>query len=305
MLVEIKLMLKALVTNSNFLSAIRRKYRYMKATSRFKKMQKSYLLSVYPEKIREYKNTCKGKACFIIGNGPSLSAKDLSIIHKRNIDSFAANRIYLMYEKTNWRPTYYMCQDRQLIQTLDDYYKSCAEKVLLGYQAIYEYGIDVTNAIYFLCDNRDCNRLVEKLDFSEDVDKYIIDGASVLYSAIQMAVYMGYSEIYLLGVDHSFSHTLDKNRRIIEHKEVKEDYFDKRYKEAFNKFQEKGKIYAAPDKDMIDIAFKAAKKYCDSHGIIIRNATRGGKLEIFERIDFDKIWEKENENCSNSTNEIE
>ena len=40
------------------------------------------------------------------------------------------------------------------------------------------------------------------------------------------------------------------------------------------------------------LAYKSAKKYADSHGIRIYNATRGGKLEVFERIDFDSLFEQ-------------
>lgn len=35
--------------------------------------------------------------------------------------------------------------------------------------------------------------------------------------------------------------------------------------------------------------FEAAKRYADSHGIKIYNATRGGNLEVFERVDFDSL----------------
>ena len=286
---DLKLKAKAIVTNSDALSFIRRKYRYAKAKKHFSAMKKKYEKSGFSNEIQKFHNIHKGERCFVIGNGPSLTPEDLNKVSKNC--SFAANRIYLMYERTDWRPTYYMCQDRQLIRSLTDYYLNCEETVFLGYQALYEYGIDAENAIYYLADNRDANRIVKELGFSDSVDKYLIDGGSVTYSAIQMAVYMGFKEIYLLGVDHSFSHTLDKNRRIVKHEEVKEDYFDKRYKDAFKQFEEKGKVYAAPDKKMMDLAFAAAKKYCDSHQIIIKNATRGGKLEIFERVNFDELWE--------------
>lgn len=288
--VDIKLVIKKIVTNSDFLSSIRRAYRYQTAKFEYLKLSKQYYAEQYSTKLSKLHNTKCGKTCFVIGNGPSLNAEDLDILSNNNIDCFAANRVYLMYEKTKWRPTYYMCQDRQLLQTLKEYYSNCEEDVILGYQAKAEYGIDIPKAFYYLCDNRDCTRLVKSLKFSSDASKYVIDGGSVTYSAIQMAVYMGYSQIYLLGVDHSFSHTLDKNRRVIEHKDVKKDYFDDRYKEAFSKFEEKGKTYAAPDKNMMDLAFKAARNYCDANGITIKNATRGGKLEIFQRIDFDMLF---------------
>lgn len=287
MSINLKLKVKEVVTNSDFLSSIRRTFRYNKAKLHFKKMSKSYSESKFPMEISKFKNSHMGERCFVIGNGPSLTPEDLEKI--KDEYTFAANRIYLMFDKTEWRPTFYMCQDRQLMRTVKDYYSNCQETVLLNYPALYEYGIDVPNAYYYLADNRDAHRLVSKLGFSDEVDKYVVDGGSVTYSAIQMASYMGFKEIYLLGVDHNFSHTLDKNRRVIEHKEVKEDYFDKRYKEAFKQFEEKGKTYAAPDKELMDIAFEAANNYCTANGIKICNATRGGKLEIFPRVDIDKL----------------
>ena len=289
LIIEVKLIIKKIVTNSDFLSSVRRKFRLIRIENNYKKMKESYLKTSYPKKIQELKEIHKGDRCFIIGNGPSLKSEDLEEIYNKGIDSFAFNRVYLIYDKTNWRPTYYMCQDRNLIQSLKDHYSTCKEKVFLGYQAKFEYGIDVPKVTYYLCDNRSCNDLVTSLDFSSDASLGVIDGASVTYSAIQIAVYMGYKEIYLLGVDHNFSHTLDKNRRIVEHKDVKNDYFDSRYKDAFRQFEEKGKVYAAPDKEMIETAFKSAKLYCEEHGIKIYNATRGGKLEVFPRISLEEV----------------
>lgn len=287
---EIKLKAKKIVTNSDFFSSIRRRYRYSTAKKQFADMYKVYHQSDLPQKIAKLKDIHNGKRCFIIGNGPSLTAKDLEMITKEY--SFASNRIYLMYEKTSWRPTYYMCQDRQLMQTLYEYYSTCEEQVLLGYPALYYYNIHLDQAIYYLTDFRDANRIVDRIGFSENADDCVIDGGSVTYSAIQMAVYMGFKEIYLLGVDHNFSHTLDKNRRIIEHKDVKVDYFDDRYKDAFKRFEEKGKIYAAPDKGLMDLGFDAAERYTSKHDIKIFNATRGGKLETYPRIDLDELLDR-------------
>ena len=39
-------------------------------------------------------------------------------------------------------------------------------------------------------------------------------------------------------------------------------------------------------------AYQKAKQYAETHGIKIYNATRGGKLEVFERVDFDSLFEK-------------
>jgi hypothetical protein len=39
-------------------------------------------------------------------------------------------------------------------------------------------------------------------------------------------------------------------------------------------------------------AYQSAKAYADAHGIKVYNATRGGKLEVFERVDFDSLFDK-------------
>ena len=40
--------------------------------------------SKYAKRLRMLKDTHLGEMCFIIGNGPSLSADDLEVLHKNN-----------------------------------------------------------------------------------------------------------------------------------------------------------------------------------------------------------------------------
>ena len=44
-----------------------------------------------------------------------------------------------------------------------------------------------------------------------------------------------------------------------------------------------------PQLDKTGLAYIAANEYAKEHGVKILNATRGGKLEAFERVDFDSI----------------
>ena len=97
-----------------------------------------------------------------------------------------------------------------------------------------------------------------------------------MYDAIQLAVYMGYSEIYLIGADFSY----------LGSPEEKGNHVYDNYTTEKRKFS--GKSY-------IDASMKAlrlSREYADAHGIKIYNATRGGKLEIFERMDVDIIFEQ-------------
>ena len=103
---------------------------------------------------------------------------------------------------------------------------------------------------------------------------------TVTYVLIQIAVYMGFKEIYLLGVDHSFSRELlpDGSLKI---NDGVINYFQSNYS--------KSNDTPARIKHM-DLAYMQARMYCELNGIRICNATRGGKLEIFERVDFDKLF---------------
>lgn len=236
--------------------------------------------SKYAKKLREFKNIHKGETCFIIGNGPSLSSDDLELIHQKNIPTFAFNRIYFMFDKTQWRPTYYISQDEKTLSNC----QTEVNEMNLDYKFIplfhkYYHNINIDNALYFKLafGNKD-----GKLKFSEDISCYFGDSSTVACTAVQFAVYMGFKKIYLIGVDHNFSVYRNSKGEIIHDDKVK-DYFAKEYN------SDKEELYI-PNLDSSTMAYISVKEYCDKNGIEIYNATRGGKLEVFERADFDKLF---------------
>ena len=287
---DLKNNVKNIVVNSNILSAIRRRYRYIKCAIEQGRYEKDYRNTDNSKKLLEYKDKYKGKRCFIIGNGPSLTATDLDKLI--NEYTFAANRIWLMYDKTAWRPSFYACQDRQMIRGEYERIKKYVGPVFLGFNAIDEFDLKFDNAIAYFLDKKSQLRRPCEMPFSLECDKYIIDGTTVTYSSIQLAVYMGFTEIYLLGVDNSFKYTMDKNRKITEDTSVKQTYFDPRYKDVYDQFgQAKGKkAFGVTDPEMNDKIYTASRRASEKLGIKIMNATRGGKLENFERIDFDSLF---------------
>jgi hypothetical protein len=227
--------------------------------------------------IKNLRNIHLGKRCFIIGNGPSLTTADLDKL--KNEISFAFNRIYYIFDKTNWRPTYYCSEDdKTIFKSKVEINQLKIENKFFPVNFPWDYKIHFKNANYYLFKYGDRN--VEPR-FSEDIVKGIYWGNTVAYTAIQMAVYMGIKEIYLLGVDHNFSKMVnDKGEIVID--ETAKDYFSEKYN------KDKDDLYI-PNIEISTRAFTAAKKYADKHSIKIYNATRGGKLEVFERVDFEKI----------------
>ncbi len=237
-----------------------------------------YARSGDSKRIRELKGIHEGKRCFIIGNGPSLKSSDLDAI--KDEITFGMNRVYDIFNDTSWRPTYYLAVDNDFLLNEKKRLSSIgADKEFLAF----DMGIPMDDI------GADAIRIFEYTDFktnkwndrtahiSEDVSKYFSVGYTVTFTAIQLAIYMGIREIYLLGVDFNYSVVRDEKGKVHEDKSVK-DYFS-------------GKKFASTvlNYNSVLYAYQVAREYADKHNIKIYNATRGGKLEVFERIDLDDV----------------
>ncbi len=216
--------------------------------------------------IKQFCNIHKGKRCFIIATGPSLTISDLEKLD--NEYTFGMNSIAMICDKTNWKPTYYGIQDEYVYRNIESSIKNCGFKnIFVGSNLIKFF--DIPQSFYVF----PFNILKHKFPnaklftkFSKDCSLTVYDGYSITYSLIQLAVYMGFTEIYLLGADCSYN---GKKQHFIEH----------------------GVIDKTADKagDRMRFAYREAKKYADNNGIKIYNATRGGELEVFERVNLDDV----------------
>ena len=232
-----------------------------------------------PKRIKAFRGIHSGKRCFIIGNGPSLTTMDLEKL--RNEYTFASNRIYRLYDQTDWRPSYWMCVDPNIIQK-DAAIIPKLKGVKFVSSIAGKYGIEPGSDLYYVYNHQrfaiNKYSVRKKIAFSEDAAVCLESGETVTYNAIQLAVYMGFTEIILLGVDHSYSQTVDEKGKMHYDASIK-DYFGNVKTESFN----------IQNKAVATKAFRVARKYAENHSISIYNATRGGKLDVFPRIDLDDI----------------
>lgn len=231
----------------------------------------------HPE-LAIFKDVHKGERAFIIGNGPSITFEDLETLHKFNEKCIALNKIHKIFDSTLWRPNYICMSDARVISACES-----------------EMDLITKNSIVFMAD-RFCYSDVGRLNnvqyvhlkseyflpnlpgFSVDITKGTNWGGSVTYDlALQIAVYMGFSEIYLLGIDHNNvgEVTNEKNHFI-------PNYFTKEEEEIY-----KGVV---ANFESMNLAYKKAELFSRTHGFRIYNATRGGKLETFERVNFDSLF---------------
>lgn len=233
---------------------------------------------VYSE-TSKFSNIVQGGRCFIIGNGPSLLVNDLDVLHKNNEVCFGVNYITNIFNKTDWRPNYYYVSDAARLQDADVLNQMKATKFIaigfarkeLFHESTYYYEQDTTVFNY---------DFPYKASFSNTIE-HLYCGGTVIYIALQATVSMGYKEIYLLGLDNTFNTEVCHDGTIIRNNVT--DYFCEKNKTLL---PGSAAAFTAP----LDIFYKCAREYAEANGIKIYNATRGGALEVFERVNFDDLF---------------
>lgn len=232
-------------------------------------------MPIFNVELLKFKNIHKGKRCFIVATGPSLKLEDLEMLKKYNEITFSMNRIYNLFDKTSWRPNYYVIQDYKAIEDLADeianldiQYKFVAHRPESYWQipAVEEKSIKFKIILEGYKEHMP--------SFADDITKGIYEGYTVTYACLQIAVYMGFEEIYLVGVDFDYKPDI---------------YSDQNHFPGYQKSDRPVRLNDVYP-DLVALAYKKAELYSTEQGIKIYNATRGGKLEIFERIEFDSLF---------------
>lgn len=215
-----------------------------------------------------------GRRCFIVATGPSLTLEDLALL--QNEITFSVNSIVLSLRKTSWQPTFYGIQDPPALRSL---HRDLAEA---GLNCVFAASRLVNNprlrkllppeAIPFPLDlmGHLTPRRSLSTRFSQDCFLRVYDGYTVVYSMIQLAAYLGFTEIVLLGADCDFAGPAA--------------YFSQgRYTTTAG---------TAVYQDMprkLACAYAEARRWCDANAIRLVNATRGGKLEALPRVPLEEI----------------
>ena len=240
----------------------------------------------YHTKLVELKDKYKGQRCFILGNGPSLNKCDLKLLE--NEFSFAVNGIFYKTKEMGYKPTFYMVEDNHVVadnlKAINNY--KCEYKFFpYNYKNIIS--PDVTT-IFLPMDSgfyRENHPYFCVPRFSKDVPNEIFTGQSVTIMQLQMAYHLGFTDVYLIGMD--FSYALPESTKVEGcNYTSQEDDVNHFHPDYFGK----GKKWHDPKLDRVLMNYEKCKESFEEGGRKIYNATVGGKLEIFERKDFDKLF---------------
>jgi len=223
--------------------------------------------------IQRFKDIHAGQRCVIIGNGPSLNGMDLSFL--KNDVTFASNRIYLGFEKFGFMPDYYLSINPLVIeQSIEEILKIPSPKFLSQQHGAAHVPPTAEN-VYLMYS-------LDRPVFSTDPGQGIWEGYTVTYAALQLAYFMGFHEVYLIGCDHSFATRGPANAEVLstgdDLNHFAPDYFGK------------GTRWHLPDLENSEMAYSLARMVYESSGRKIFDATLDGKLEVFPKVDYRKVF---------------
>jgi hypothetical protein len=225
-------------------------------------------------RLAALKDSQRGHRAFILGNGPSLRQTDLSKL--RGEFTFGLNRIYLLFPELGFPTT---C----LVSTNDLVIEQCRQEMLalsiplfLTWRARRFFAAAPEPLPTFLYTTYTGPR------FAGDARGRLWEGATVTYVALQLAFHMGFDQVILVGVDHNFVTQGQANQTIVSEGDDPNHF-------APNYFG-KGFRWQLPDLATSERAYRMARAAFESAGRQVLDATVGGKLTIFPKVDYPTLF---------------
>lgn len=239
-------------------------------------------LSNNEKKIVHLHNKHEGQRCVIIGNGPSLKEMNLNLL--KDEITFGVNAIFYAFDWIDFFPTYYVVEDRlvaednkKVINNLEGMTKifpedlryclqGDSETIFINFDRYYsdypspdfpKFGLDALNKLYW--------------------------GGTVTYLNLQLAYYMGFEEVYLIGMDMNYQIPSYADRNVITSKNADLNHFHPEY---FGP----GKRWHQPKVERMFATLRFANEIYLSDDRKIFNATDGGKLELYPRVNYERVF---------------
>lgn len=226
--------------------------------------------SAHAKHLESLKDKYRGKPILVVGNGPSLNKTPLESFS--HIPSIGMNKIDLLFHRSLWRPDFVICTNSAVVQQHREIFERSEVPIYLAWKNRWFIKGAHRHIHYF-----DLN-VNEK--FSRDIAKTVGSGATVAFSALQFAYYMGADPVILVGVDHNFDRSGGRNT--YERREGADvNHFDPNY------FAD-GMIWGLPLMTESEEVFMQSKIAFEADGRKIYDATIDGKLQVFEKIEIDE-----------------
>lgn len=216
-------------------------------------------------------NRFVGCRCIVMGNGPSLRRMDLSLL--RDEFTFGLNRIYLLFDEIGFETSFLVSINRLMLYYYREEMASLHTFKIISWK--YRGSMEANDKTVFLAPKPRYRMNGQVLE------GYCPGLGTVTNLALELAYFMGFSEVILIGVDFSFKEKGVPNSAVLL-QGADQNHFSPNYYEP-------GVVWQLPDYEAQKRGYSAAKRLFEGNGRRIVDATVGGKLQVFPKVDFESF----------------
>jgi len=233
------------------------------------------------------------RRCFIIANGPSIKQQDLRLLQDET--TLVVNSFHFHPDYEGIRPKYHVVVDPlhfadqpNTIAWLRELERKETDTVFIfpveGEGLFRKYGLFQCKKVHYtLMSDQRCAPGRVKADFARPVSGV----QCVSAAAILVACFLGFREIYLLGCDHDW----------LAHPTVDTHFYDSNphYPDIMSTF-----TYESMMESQLKLwrEYRGLREFALARGSRIYNATRGGFLDVFPRVTYEKLVEEKKRDAS-------
>jgi hypothetical protein len=183
------------------------------------------------------------------------------------------NKIFLGFRKFRFYPQYYVAVNQKVLeQSVDEINALTSVKFVsarcrnLFQQSALTHIIDTSNPPDYFC---------------KDIALGLEEGYTVTYAALQIAYYLGFTEIVIIGMDHRFHYSGEPNEsKYLNGPDT--NHFDASYFSNAN--------WDNPDLANSELSYSIARENYEKAGRKIIDATVNGACTVFEKQDYRKVF---------------
>lgn len=209
----------------------------------------------------------------LVCNGPSLNQMRLRFLRKEIV--IGVNKIYLGFRQFGFYPRYFVAVNKKVLEQSAQEIRRLNCVKFLSKRAE---DILPENALTYHIETRGP---VEK--FCRDITKGVHEGWTVTYAALQIAYYLGFNEVVIIGMDHRFEYQGRPNESSVLQGEDPNhfcaDYFGG------------GQSWDNPDLERSEESYRLARSVYEQDRRRIVDATVDGACEVFEKRDYRELFD--------------
>lgn len=213
-----------------------------------------------------------GQRCVLVANGPSLNQMNLDFLKREMV--FGMNKIFLGFKKFVFYPRYYVAVNKKVIEQSADQIKAMNCVKFIGSRGAEH--VPENSLTYHLKTQNPNSR------FCRDISEGIHEGWTVTFAALQIAYYLGFKDVIIIGMDHRYQYAGLPNEACRldgpDPNHFSPDYFGG------------GQNWDNPDLAQSEESYRIARAEFEKDGRRIIDATEDGACTIFEKGDYKKIF---------------